>query len=171
MGSSNLPKILKGAEELREKLKNIYNTVSTWFNRTLNFFNIFNSELDTQSLEVGNLLNFDPDKKKLINLVNHNESLDKIQTHLLQARTSLESLTNQSEIDKLFGNETATPSPQGNAKLKTISNFKSNFSTNTPDTTITTNVGQGTSKTSLAKMIRGAEGSDMVRLFWSFERI
>ena len=153
----NLPKILKGAEELREKLKNIYSTVSTWFNRTLNFFNIFNSELDTQSLEVGNLLNFDPDKKEIDKLSkSQNESLDKIQTHLLQARTSLESLTNQSEIDKLFGNETATPSPQGNTQSQSL-NATSAQTPLIPQSQPLS--GQGTSKTSLAKMIRGAEGS------------
>ena len=157
----NLPKILKGAEELREKLKNIYSTVSTWFNRTLNFFNIFNSELDTKSLEVGNLLNFDPDKKEIDKLSkSQNESLDKIQTHLLQARTSLESLTNQSEIDKLFGNETATPSPQGNAKSQNPSQTLKATSAQTPLIPQSQPMsGQGTSKTSLAKMIRGAEGS------------
>ena len=157
----NLPKILKGAQELREKLKNIYNTVSTWFNRTLNFFNIFNSELDTQSLEVGNLLNFDPDKKEIDKLSkSQNESLDKIQTHLLQARTSLESLTNQSEIDKLFGNETATPSPQGNAQSQNPSQTLNATSAQTPLIPQSQPLsGQGTSKTSLAKMIRGAEGS------------
>ena len=153
----NLPKILKGAQDLREKLKNIYNTVSTWFNRTLNFFNIFNSELDTQSLEVGNLLNFDPDKKEIDKLSkSQNESLDKIQTHLLQARTSLESLTNQSEIDKLFGNETATPSPQGNTQSQSL-NATSAQTPLIPQSQPLS--GQGTSKTSLAKMIRGAEGS------------
>lgn len=153
----NLPKILKGAQELTEKLKNIYNTVSTWFNRTLNFFNIFNSELDTQSLEVGNLLNFDPDKNEIDKLSKkQNESLDKIQTHLLQARTSLESLTNQSEIDKLFGNETATPSPQGNTQSQSL-NATSAQTPLIPQSQPMS--GQGTSKTSLAKMIRGAEGS------------
>ena len=153
----NLPKILKGAEELREKLKNIYSTVSTWFNRTLNFFNIFNSELDTKSLEVGNLLNFDPDKNEIDKLSkSQNESLDKIQTHLLQARTSLESLTNQSEIDKLFGNETATPSPQGNTQSQSL-NATSAQTPLIPQSQPLS--GQGTSKTSLAKMIRGAEGS------------
>lgn len=157
----NLPKILKGAQELTEKLKNIYNTVSTWFNRTLNFFNIFNSELDTQSLEVGNLLNFDPDKKEIDKLSKkQNESLDKIQTHLLQARTSLESLTNQSEIDKLFGNETATPSPQGNTQAQNQSQPLNATSAQTPLIPQSQPMsGQGTSKTSLAKMIRGAEGS------------
>ena len=157
----NLPKILKGAEDLREKLKNIYSTVSTWFNRTLNFFNIFNSELDTKSLEVGNLLNFDPDKKEIDKLSkSQNESLDKIQNHLLQARTSLESLTNQSEIDKLFGNETATPSPQGNTQAQNQSQPLNATSAQTPLIPQSQPMsGQGTSKTSLAKMIRGAEGS------------
>ena len=43
---TNLPKIIKGAEELITKMTVVYNTLRGWVDNTINFFKNFNVSLD-----------------------------------------------------------------------------------------------------------------------------
>ena len=146
----NLPKIIKGVEELIEKIQAVTRVLQEWYNKVVSWFTNFNATL-TQKLQELNLINFDDDQKSIENDANAgNTALDNIIQDVQDGIDRLKNWTKETFGPKFSTTKSTEKSPVskgigggGNRRVSTSKFVNKNL---------------GGQPQGVLELIRGAEG-------------